>query len=168
MNEGIRWHVATHEHRERSNDWYWGFGIIALIAVGACIYFGNYLFAVILGLATLSIGLLLWRGPREHEIHVHPRGITLDGTLYPYDSLQSFWVHVENPYDYKIPEELHAEFEPRAHLLLSTHSYVHPRMAIPLADLDHAQEVRDYLAEFLEEVEQDRHLTEHIAEALGL
>lgn len=168
MHEGIRWQVLTHEHRDRSVDWYWGFGILAVVGIGLCVYFNNFLFALILALASLSIGILLARGPREHEVHVHPRGVTLDGTLYPYSSLQSFWVTVEDPYELGIPQEYHEEFEPRAHLLLTTHSYIHPHVTIPLDDLSHAQEVRDYLVAYITEEEQDRHFGEHIAEALGL
>lgn len=168
MHEGIRWQVLTHEHRDRSTDWYWGFGILAVVGIGLCVYFGNMLFALIIALAAISIGVLLARGPREHDVHVHPRGVTLDGTLYPYPALQSFWVHVEDPYELGVPEEYHEEFEPRSHLLLTTTSYIHPTLTIPLDDLDHAQEVRDYLVAYVVEEKQERHFSDHVAEALGL
>jgi hypothetical protein len=167
MDEGIRWYVLTHEHRDRSVDWYWALGFIALVAIGISIYFSNILFALILVIGALSIGALVARGPREHEVHVHGRGISVDGTLYPYKSLQSFWVAVDEPYVFEEDEE-EFEYEPRANLLLTTGSYIHPRFSLPLPDLDHAQEVRDYLAEYMAEEEQQPHLGEHVANLLGL
>ena len=163
--EGIRWVVLTHEHRDRTADWYWGLAILALVGIGLSIYFDNILFALILALGALSIGILVAREPREHEVHVHPRGVTIDGTLYPYGALQSYWVHVEEPL---VDPETGDEYEPRAQLLLSTHSYIHPRLSLPLEDLDHAQEVRNYLADYVEEEEQYPHFSEQVAELFGL
>ena len=167
MDEGIRWAVLTHEHRERTADWYWALAVVSLVGIGLSIYFGNVLFALIIAIGALSIGVLVARGPREHDVHVHPRGVTVDGTLYPYPALQSFWVHVEEPI-YEVEVEPDEEFEPRAHLLLNTHSYVHPRLTLPLIDIDHAQEVRDYLALRLEEEEQQPHFSDTVAELFGL
>lgn len=162
MDEGIRWVVLTHEHRDHTADWYWALGIIAVVGIGLCIYFSNVLFALIIALGALSIGILVARGPREHEVHVHGRGVTIDGTLYPYPALNSFWVAVEELDD----EE--QEFEPRADLLLTTTSYIHPRLTLPLQDLEHAQEVRDYLAQYIEEEEQWPRLGEQVATLFGL
>lgn len=162
MDEGIRWSVLTHEHRERTADWYWALGIITAVGIGVSIYFSNILFALIIALAAISIGILVARGPREHEVHVHPRGVTIDGTLYPYQTLQSFWVAVEEPYD------MEEEFEPRARLYLNTSGYVHPRFTMPLDNIDHAQDVRDYLAQYVAEEEQEPHFSEHLAEIFGL
>jgi len=160
--DGIRWVVLTHEHQERSVDWYWAFGLIALAGIGVSIYFNNILFALIIALGALSIGILLARGPREHEVHVHERGITLDGTLYPYQSLQSFWVAPEFE-----PED-ESDDEYPLYLRLTTSSYVHPHFTIPLEDSAHASEVREFLAQYLDEVEQQPHVSEHVARLLGL
>ena len=163
MDEGIRWVVLTHEHRERSADWYWAFGIATVVGIGLSIYFSNILLALILALGAISIGILLARGPREHEVHVHGRGVSVDGTLYPYPALQSYWVAVEELLD----EEINAGWEPRAELRLTTTGYLHPYLSLPLEDADHAQEVRDYLANFVVEEEQQPRLSEHIAALLG-
>src|SRR6185312_13761817 len=92
----ILWHVLTHEHKEHTTDWYWALGLLTIVGVAASIYFGNLLLALILIIGAGSIMILKIRGPREHQVRVDARGLTLDGTVYPWKSLHSFWVN-DNP-----------------------------------------------------------------------
>lgn len=160
----IRWHILTHEHRDRSVDWYWGFGLAAVVGIIFSIYFSNILLAIIIAMGTFSVMFLTIRGPREHEVHLHKRGVSLDGTMYPYRTLHSFWVAVEES-----PLELEEEeFDPRALLYISTNSYIHPRIVVPLDDINHAGEVHEYLSNFMREEEHEPHLGDHLAELFGL
>ncbi len=149
---GISWHVETHEHKERSIDWYWGLGLVALAAAALSIFFGNTLFALIIGLAAISIGILIARGPREHVVSVSPRGFSLDGTLYRWSGIQSFWITQER--------------EP--HLLLTTQGVLHPQLVIPIGDPGRIQNLRAYLRRFCAEEEQEAHLGHHVASIFGL
>lgn len=149
----ISWEVLTHVHRERTNDWYWALGVVAIVAAGLSIWLGNLLFGILILLCAGSIGALAMRGPREHSVEIDPRGISVDGTLYPYRTLKSFWVDDDPEY-------------PR--LFIMTGGIVTPHMALPLDDVNHAQVVRDYLRPRLDEVEQEPHLGEYIAHMLGL
>ena len=154
MNEQeISWQVQTHEHYERSVDWYWGLGIIALLGAGVSIYFSNILFALILLVGAGSIGVLVARGPREHLVSLGGRGISMDGTLYPYASVQSFWIeqHVEAP-----------------RLFITTNSLLHPHIIVPLDSVEHGAEVRGHLAQFAEEEERLPRFSEEVAEIFGL
>lgn len=157
---GITWHVLTHEHRDRSADWYWALGIFAIGGAAASIYFGNILLAIILVVGAGSIGVLAVRGPREHMVRVDKRGVTLDGTLYPYKSIQSFWVAIEE----NVPEDV----QPRAQLFLTTNGFLHPYITIPLDDMEHAKGVRELLSQYSEEEEQYPHFGEQLAELFGL
>jgi len=152
----ISWQVETHEHKERSTDWYWGLGIGAVAAAGLSLFFGNLLFAFIILIAASSIGTLVARGPREHWVKVDSRGVSMDGTLYRFDSIQSFWVQFGS-------EEGH---EPR--LLLATNGIFAPQLVIPLGNTTRAQNVRSYLRRFVKEEEQEAHLGERLAELFGL
>lgn len=153
QDQGIAWLVQTHEHQERTNDWYWALGLGAFAAMGISIFFGNWMLAIIVVLAAGSVGILVARGPREHWVRVDQRGISLDGTLYPYRSVRSFWVEQEVEY-------------PR--LLITTSGILHPQLVIPLEDKTRAQGVRSYLKKYAEEEEQHPHLGEHIAQLIGL
>ncbi len=163
MNEDrISWSVLTHEHTDRSTDWYWAFGIIAIVGIAVSIYFLNIFLAIILSIGVTTLIILTVRGPREHDVHLTPRGIDIDGTLYRYPTIHSFWVSIE------YPEDETPELDPRARLFLTTSGYLHPRFMLPLNDVDHAEEVRDYLLQFLNEEHQEPHFTEHLAELAGL
>lgn len=156
----IQWSIVTHEHKDRSTDWYWTAGIVTMLGIAVSIYLMNILLAMILGIGMVSIFILAIRGPREHDVTLSNRGVDIDGTLYRYPTIHSFWVSVE--------DHLHEDWDPRARLFFTTSGYVHPRIIIPLQDVDHAEEVRDYLLQHLDEVEQEPHFAEHIAELLGV
>ncbi|HEV8666752.1 MAG TPA: hypothetical protein VN665_02785 [Candidatus Paceibacterota bacterium] len=151
--QSISWQVLTHVHKERTNDWYWALGLIAVVAAGLVIWLGNLLFGILILLCAGSIGALAMRGPREHSVDIGERGISIDGTLYTYRTLKSFWVDANPEY-------------PR--LFLTTGGIITPHMAIPLEDEYHAQVVHAYLVDRLDEVEQEPHLGEHVAHILGL
>ncbi|MBC7836419.1 hypothetical protein H7X87_01420 [Acetobacteraceae bacterium] len=152
-DQEISWTVATHEHRERTTDWYWALGAIAFAAAGVSIFFGNVLLAAIIVIAVGSVGVLAARGPREHAVAIHKRGISIDGTLYPYASVHSFWIERDVEY-------------PR--LFLSTTGILAPHFTLPLPDHVPAQQVEKYLKQFVPEEEQGPHVGEHLAEMLGL
>lgn len=147
------WTVETHTHKERTNDWYWGLGVIAVAGVVASVFFGNGLLAIIIGIGALSIGFLVARGPREHTVKIHRRGISVDGTLYRYSSVQSFWVE----HDMSHP-----------HLFLSMEGFVTPRFSFPLTSESQGEQIRNYLKPLVKEEEQGPHLGEHLAEIFGL
>ena len=149
----ISWTVITHVHKEHSVDWYWSVGIIALVAAGVSIWLGNLLFALIIIIGIGSLGMLYIRGPREHAVRVDNRGISIDGTLYPYRSIQSFWVERDPEY-------------PRLYLM--THAVVAPHVMLPLDSGAQAEQVRSHLKRLLPEVEQEPHFGEHLTNLLGL
>lgn len=152
----ISWQVETHEHKDRSADWYWALGLGSLVAAGLSVFFGNLLFAFIIVIGAGSIGVLAARGPREHWVKVDGRGVSLDGTLYRYASIHSFWVQ----------RSRHEGGEPR--LLLTTNGIFSPQLVIPLGNLTRAQNVRSFLKRHAQEEEQDAHVGEHLAELFGL
>lgn len=149
---GISWHVDSHEDNERSNDWYWGLALITLASIGLCIFIGNYLLAVILILGAASLGIVALRGPREHEVRITSRGLSLDGTLYKWASVESFWI--EEGRD--------------PHLLITTKGVLHPQLVIPLMDGNRARNAREYLRRLIKEEEQEAHLGHHVVRLLGL
>lgn len=148
----ISWEVSTHTHRERSVDWYWALGIIAIVSAVISVWLGNTLFAIIIILALGSLGVLAARGPREHSVHINTKGVFVDGTLYPYRSIESFWV----------------ERDETPKLLISTTGVITPRMNLSLPSEAEAERVRSFLKRYVHEVEQEAHFGEHLAEIFGL
>lgn len=150
--QNIAWQVHSHAGRERSADWYWALGLAALAGAAVSIYFQNWLFAGVLIIGAISIGVLAARSPREHGVRVDARGVSVDGTLHPYASIQSFWVEEgENP-----------------RLFVSTKSIINPHLTLLLEDRARAGQVRSFLRKYAREEEQGPHFGEHIAEIFGL
>jgi hypothetical protein len=149
----ISWVVQTHEHREHSTDWYWGLGVAATVGAGISIFFGNALLALIIGIGAVSIGVLVARGPREHSVTIDRRGMSVDGTLYRWSAIHSFWVEHE------------AE---RPHLYVSTTGVVTPRFSFPLESGSQGEQLRNFMAQFAPEEEQGPHFGEHLAQLFGL
>jgi hypothetical protein len=149
----ISWSVVTHVHKEHSVDWYWSVAIIAVVAAGIAVWLGNLLFALIILVGVGSLAALYLRGPREHSVRIDQRGVHIDGTLYPYRSIQSFWVE-RNP-DY-----------PRLYLM--TRAILAPHVMLPLDTSAQAEQVRSYLKRLVTEVEQEPHFGEHLANLFGL
>ncbi len=152
--DGIAWIVHTHEHQDRSVDWYWTLGGLAIAGAVLSVIFSNFLLAVIILIGAGSIGTLAARGPRTHWVRVDGNGVTMDGTLYRHDALHSFWVD-ETDKDNPL-------------LLVSTRSVLHPQLVVPLIETSRASAVRTYLKRYLEEEEQHPHLGEQVARLIGL
>ncbi len=152
-DQAISWTVITHVHKEHSVDWYWSVGIIAVVGAAISIWLGNLLFAIVILVGVGSLGTLFLRGPREHAVRIDSRGISVDGTLYPFRAIESFWVERNTDY-------------PR--LYLTTRGIVSPHMMLPLDNHAQAEQVRSYLKRVVEEKEQDPHMGEHLAEMFGL
>ena len=142
------WSVITHDVRERSTDWYWTLGIVALVGIGASIFFSNVLLAIIIALGAFSIGFLAARGPREHQIRLDNRGLAVDGTRYRWDSVHTFWVE-------------HESDSPR--LFLTMRGVLLPHLSIVLDSRQQGDDVRSHLRRFVMEEEQGPNLGEHLA-----
>lgn len=148
----ISFTVHSHEHKDRSNDWYWTLGLLAIGGAGISVFLGNVLLAVIIIVGAGSLWTLAVRGPRLHGVKIDQRGVSMDGTLYTFASIDSFWV-----------EESEA---PR--LLLSTKGILHPQLVIDLETPERGVEVRTHLRRFVKEEEQEPHLGERLADIFGL
>lgn len=150
--DAIRWSAPAHEKQFRTSDWYWALGIIGVCGAAASVLWGNVLFAVIIAVGALSLGVLSAREPREHDVALTERGVVVDGDLYPYASLRSFWIAA-------------GRTVPR--LYLSTTGIVHPHLVLGIHEPARVEDVYDYLSQYLEE-EEAHSLGTLAAELLGL
>lgn len=147
------WAVTTHEHKNRSVDWYWALGVIALAGAVVSIFLDNLLLAIIIALGSGSIGFLAARGPREHLFKIDERGVSIDGSRYAYSSIHSFWVE-------------HDSAAPR--LFLTMRGVALSHFSLVLDSEAQGRAVREHLVNHIKEEEQGPHLGEHLAEIFGL
>jgi len=151
MSEQINWDAEEFEHRPKSNDWYWAVGIITVaIAVGS-IMFENILLAVFIIISSLALVLQSAQKPKLLNISVDSRGILINKRLFPFNSLESFWLEK-------------TDYEDR--LIVKSKKALMPFIIIPVHQED-SVEIEQFIAEHLKEEELHESLAQKIMERLG-
>lgn len=149
--EPIRWTAHEYEPRNRGNDWYWALGIIAVAGAATAVIFGNILFAIVIIIGAFVLILHARKEPEVHEFEINKNGITIGDRLYPYRTLDSFW----------IPDE------GRPRIIIHSKRLLMPQIVIPLAEGISEDDVHAALSQYLDEEEHEESFAEHLAEWLG-
>jgi len=149
----LRWSAYEHDHVERSIDWYWALGIVAVCAALVSILFHDFLFAVLILIAATTIGLLAQEPPDIMEFEISDRGIKAGGTMHRFEHVISFWVE-----DHNVERPL---------LLVDTTKFMAPNLIIPIEHID-PHTVRDYLRARVKEVPMKEPVAHKILEFFGL
>lgn len=137
-NHDLEWEALEYEHFEKTADWYWGLGLIALAAIAGAIYFENLLFATVILLGAFALALYGARAPKMEQFSVTDRGIHIGKTLYPYQTLDSFWV-IDTPEEHPV-------------LILKSRKIFMPLMVLPITHVN-PTEIRERLLPALREEE---------------
>lgn len=151
----ISWEALEYEHKEKGRDWYWALGIITASMVIIALMLGNYVFAIVLIVSGLALGISASRKPKLVLFELEKTGLHIDEKFTPYGSLKSFWVENNNHVD-GISKLI---FKPRSsggHLIVIPIEGVHP------------EDVRDYLLDMLLEEEMSEPFIQKMAERFGL
>ncbi len=151
METHLAWEALEYEHTPRSSDWFWGLGIIAVGGIILSIIFSNLLFGLVIAVGAVALGLHALRHPRVVRCDITDRGIALDTALFPYSTLQSFWI-----FEHTLPNRL----------VLTSKKVAMPHITILLNDVS-ADDVRDILSEYLHEEEVHETFSDRVLELLG-
>lgn len=92
----VYWEAPEHMHIEKTSDWYWILSILAIAGSVASIIFGNALFSVVILLGAVTMVIVSLRHPRILPFEVSDRGIRIAETIYPYATLESYFLDEEN------------------------------------------------------------------------
>lgn len=147
----IEWDAPEHEHKERSQDWFWSMGILSVAAAITAVIFGNIILAVLIVTAAFSLALFINRPPENVHVIIDERGITRGKIRYPFNSLKSFWLDEDHPHP-KI-------------LLRSAKPFL-PLIVVPL-NKEKAVEINGKLSQFLTEEYHSLPFVEKVLEYLG-
>ena len=148
----ISWVAHEHVHLKRSADWYWAVGLLSFAIALASFIFDNVLFGALILISAFTLMLHAARGPQLYKYEVTSRGIVAHTSLYPYETIQSFWIH----------EEYHPK-----RLVIKSKRTVLPHITIPLGEME-PSEVRQLLRPKLKEERHDPSLSEVISDYLNL
>lgn len=152
MTEPLSWTALEHEHVERHPDWFWTVGILALGGAIIALIVGNVLFALFIIVCAVTLSLYALKHPQHVNYRIDDKGILVDTTIYPHQTLESFCIH-----------EHHDSFR----LVVKSQKLFMPYILIPL-DTVPPQDVRRALAGKLPEVYVPESISEKLLEALGL
>ncbi len=149
----IAWEAHEYVHVEKSPDWYWALGLLAIAGATGALLMENVLFAVFIIIASFVVALASSRQPNVLRFSVTQRGVRIDDTLYPYNTLDSFSI-----------DEQTSDDTPK--LILKQHGYFSHIIIIPIVDVD-PDDIHDFLTAFLREDDHIEPLTHRFMEWLG-
>jgi hypothetical protein len=150
-NLPLRWQAPEYQHYQRSTDWFWAVGIIAISISILAFFFHNALFGILILLAAAILVFYTVREPENVDYEINKRGIMVNKDLHPYLTLEAFWIETRTG-------------EPK--IILHSKKALMPYIIIPLHN-DDVDEVADVLREFLEEKELAEPTSHKIMEYLG-
>lgn len=143
----VSWKALEYEHFEKTPDWFWGLGVIVIVAAGISIFLGNILFAIVLVLAGFTLALHAAKPPKVEHFAISDRGVLVGNTLYPFTTLDSFWVE-NNEHS-------------RALLFLKSKKFFMPLLTIPIEEIN-PEQVHAALSDMLPEEEHRETFAEHL------
>jgi hypothetical protein len=94
----VEWDAYEHEHKERSQDWFWAMGIVVLSLAIVSLILGNIILSVLIIVASLCLTLFINREPDTLHLIVDEMGVTKERVHYPFSTLESFWIDEDHPH----------------------------------------------------------------------
>ena len=148
----LEWDAHEYEHKERSQDWFWAVGIIAVSLAVTAIILGNIIFGILILIGTFSLSLFAKRAPDTIHVVIDEKGITRGRIRYPFPTLTSFWIDVEHPHK---------------KIILRSEKMFMPYIIVPLADDVDPERLARILSKYMYEEYHSLPLVEKILECLG-
>lgn len=135
------WTFHEYEQHQRGKWWYIIASVIIVAILIYSIYDQNYMFTVIIALATFIYIYLMQRQPKLVTFSITEDGVEVHEVFYPYKDFKQFWLIYEPP----AVKKLYLEFK----------SGVRPMLSIPL-ESQNPLTIRDILLQYLkEDLERD-------------
>ena len=151
MKPLISWDAFEHIHTEKNTDWYWAVCIITITAAALAFIFNNFIFGILILVASFALVVHASKKPRVIHCEINDRGVVIDSILYPFLSLESFWIDA-----HKRP----------AKVIIKSHKMFMPFITIYIDEVD-PEEVRDILLNYISETEHHEPISQKLLEMLG-
>jgi hypothetical protein len=95
--QSLYWEAPEHTHIEKSHDWFWALGIIAVAGSVTSMILNNVLFGVVILLGAMVVFITGNKPPRIIPFEILTRGLRVGDELYPYTTLESYYIDEDNP-----------------------------------------------------------------------
>lgn len=150
----FNWEGTEHDHLEKTTDWYWGLGIVIVTGIIIAILSKNYLFAIILAIGGIMLGLYANDKPHVISIEVSEHGIKFNNDMYTFETIKSFWIYTDVTDTNRI--------------IIETGRTILPQRIVSIPATVPILEMRKYLLRFIEEKETKKKLIDVFSDSLGL
>jgi hypothetical protein len=151
MQPLISWDAPEHIHTEKNNDWYWSVGIITITAAVLAFIFNNIIFGILILVGSFALIIHATKKPRIVHYEINDRGVVVNNILYPFLTLDSFWINPDDQY-------------PK--VIIKSHKTFMPYISIYIEDVN-PEEVRDILLNYISETEHNEPLFQKLLERFG-
>lgn len=148
----ITWEAPEHTHIEKSNDWYWALGIVAVAGAAAAVVFNDTLFALVILLGASTMVIVAMRKPKLMPFAVTTRGVRIGGELYPYSTLESFYIDEEN--------------NAGPQLIVKSHHLFTPLLILPIPE-EYVDDIDDIISARLPEEHLEEPFSHKLLEFFG-
>jgi len=148
----ITWEAPEHHHIEKGTDWFWALGIVAIAGAIAAFVLGNILFGVVILLGASTMTLFALREPKVIPFAVTTRGIRISETVYPYTTLETYYIDEDN--------------EQGPQLLVKSRRIFVPLLILPLPE-EHVDDIDDLVGSRLSEEMLEEPFSHKLLEFFG-
>ena len=152
MENKISWKALEYKRKEKTADWYWAVILIEIAMIVASFIVHNVLFAILIIISTAILMSFSIIAPKTIQININQKGIVVGKEMYPFATLEAFWVENSDEDNQKI--------------LLKSKKLIMPLIAIPIEEHHHL-DIREFLLQYLPEEEMHEPLSQKIMEKLG-
>lgn len=147
----IEWKAPEYKHEEKSMDFFWTIGVVALVMFVFAIWKQNFVFAIFILVSAASLFLFSIRHPQVMTFVIETSGLSLGKDKYEWKKIKGFRIKKETD---------------KAVLLVEINKYLLPVYTIPLP-LDIADQVRDSLTKVIPNIELEESKAMKFMEKLG-
>lgn len=147
----ISWNAPEHLHSEKNPDWYWAVGIITLALAAVAFIFGNFVTGIFVLVAAVALVLHASQPPRTVYHEINDRGIIIHDRLYPFLTLDSFWISHED-----FPQKI----------LIKSRKLFMPFIEVFIEEVD-PEKVREIMLRYIAETEHHESVIKKILERFG-
>ncbi len=130
------WSGFEYSHEEKSMDFFWAIGLVAVLGFIVAVIFKSYVFGIFLLVSGASLIFFYIRPPQEVTFTLNGESINIAGKEYLYKNLKGFMVKRNTPW---------------SKLLIMTDGKFLPILTLPLPS-ESDKEAYDILIQFIPEL----------------
>jgi len=90
--DAITWQAPEYIHHDKGTLWYAVLGGVTLVGAGLAVFFAQWLFAVLIVVMGIALGVLAKRPPRDITYQIDSHGVSVGEKAFPFSQLKAFGV----------------------------------------------------------------------------